>query len=207
MGRASRGVAVVAASRHIDASSGCLSVDRSRVDLNRVVDENVVLRRDIEVFVTRAACLREVGGVDRRTLCRRREDVVVTVAVRALRHILARTESRAAVRLVCLRRVLVTRAASLAAGIERLLELAMGHGVAIDMTVEAVEAIMYGVRDVVGKRRTVPAGLVTVGADRAINLFKFLSLSPSKAGADQKAKGDGGWHEKRSLVGIEVFRN
>ena len=183
-------MAVVAARRHVNPAPGRLAMDRSRIDLNRVVDENVVLRRDIEVLVTRAACLREVGGVDRRTLCRRREDVVVTVAVRALRYILARTESRAAVRLVCLRRVHVTRAASLAAGIERLLELTMRHGVAIDMTVEAVETIMHRVRDVVGKRRPVSARLVTVSADRAVYRFVVLLLSHRSPGAQRTAEGD-----------------
>ena len=87
--RASRGVAVVAARRHVDPAPGRLAVDRSRVDLYRVVDENVVLGGDVEVLVASTAGLGEVGGVDRRAFGGRRQDVVVAVAVGAVWHVLA----------------------------------------------------------------------------------------------------------------------
>ena len=104
-------------------------------------------------------------------------------------------------RLVGFRSVLVTGAAALATGIERLLELTMRHGVAIDMTVEAVETIMHRVRDVVGKRRPVSARLVTVSADRAVYRLVFLFLGPSETGTDQKLEGDGDGNEKGSFSG------
>jgi hypothetical protein len=106
-----------------------------------------------------------------------------------LRHVLAGTaEHGPAVGLVLLRSIVVAGPASLAAGIERLLQLSVGHSVTVDMTVKALETVMHGVRDVIGKCRTVAAGLVTVGADRAVNGFVFLILGSSNSGASQETQ-------------------
>jgi hypothetical protein len=64
----------------------------------------------------------------------------------------------------------------------------MGNGVTVDMAIEAFQAVMHGVRDVIGKCRTVAAGLVTVGADRAVNGFVFLILGSSNSGASQETQ-------------------
>ena len=93
-------------------------------------------------------------------------------------------------RLIFRRRVIVAGTASLAAGIEDLLELTVGHGVAIDVTVETFETVVNRVRDVVGKCRSVAAGLVTVGANRAIDRFVVLLLSHRNPGAQPTAEGN-----------------
>jgi len=141
-------VAVVAARGHIDAAAGRLAVDRPGVDLDRVVDENVVLRRDVEILVTLAAGLGEVGRVDRRALGGRRQDVVVAVAVGAVGHVLARAEPRPAVGLVILRGLIVADAARLAADEERLLELPVRHRAQIQVAIETLETIMRRMRNV-----------------------------------------------------------
>ncbi len=73
--------------------------------------------------------------------------------------------------------------------IERLLELAVGHGVAIDVAVETLEAVVHRVRDVVGKRRPVSARLVTVGADRAVDRFVLLLLSHRRVRRPANSRG------------------
>ena len=67
-------------------------------------------------------------------------------------------------RLIILGGLVVTDTARLTADKERFFRLSVWHRVAVDMAVEALETVVHGMRDVVGKRRTVAAGLVTVGA-------------------------------------------
>ena len=60
--RSIRGVAVVAARSDIDATPCGLTVHRCLVDLDRMIDQNLVLRGEVEVLVTGSAGL---GQVDR----------------------------------------------------------------------------------------------------------------------------------------------
>ena len=188
MRRASRGVAVVAARRHVDTAPGGLSVDRPRVDLDRVVNEDVVLRRDVEVFVAFAAGLGEVGRVDRRAFDRRRQNVVVTVAVRAMGHVLAGTEPRATVRLVIVGGLVVTDTAGLTADKERLFHFSVWHCAAFDMAVETLESVVHRMRDVVGKGRSVAAGLVAVGAGRAVDELVLVVLCSEQSGTGEATR-------------------
>ena len=102
MRRAARGVTVIAGRGHVDTAPGSLAVDRPRVDLDRMVDQDVVLGGDVEVLVASAAGRGKVGRVDGGACGRRWQDVVLAVAVRALRHVFAGAEPRSAVRLIFL---------------------------------------------------------------------------------------------------------
>ena len=72
-------VAVVAAGGNVDSAFGGLPVDRSGVDPDGVVDEDVVLGGDVEVLVALAAGLRKIGRMGGGALGARRQDVVIAI--------------------------------------------------------------------------------------------------------------------------------
>lgn len=81
MRRAVGGVAVVTARRDVDTASGGLTVHRGLVDLDGMVDQDLVFGRQIEVFMTGAACLGQVDGMSLRAFDAGRQDVMVSMAV------------------------------------------------------------------------------------------------------------------------------
>jgi len=64
VGRSSGGVAVVACRRNVNAALGRPPVNRRLVNLYWMIDQYVVLRGDVEVFVALATGLREVHRVN-----------------------------------------------------------------------------------------------------------------------------------------------
>jgi hypothetical protein len=156
-----------------------------------MVDEDVVLGRDVEVLVAFSTGLREVDRVDRGSLGGWWKDVVVTVAAGAVGHVLTGTESRAAMRLVLLRGIFVTASARLATNEEWIVEVSVRHRGAVPVAVEALESVVRRMRDIVGKYRIVAAGLVTLGAGRAVDRFVLVLLSNRGACGDRAGENDG----------------
>ncbi len=61
---------------------------RRLVDLDRMIDEEVVLSRNVEVLVAYTAGIGKVGGVGVGSLDTRGQDIVIAMAVAAVRQIL-----------------------------------------------------------------------------------------------------------------------
>jgi hypothetical protein len=110
-----------------------------------MVDEDIVLGCDVEILVAFAASLWEVDRVDRGSFGSWWQDVVVTVAVGAVGHVLTGTESRAAVRLVLRGSVVVTASACLATDEEWFVEISVWHCGAVPVAIQTVEAVVHRV--------------------------------------------------------------
>jgi hypothetical protein len=119
------------------------------------------------------------------------------MAVGAVRHVLARTETRPTVRLVLRIGLVVAGTTSLTARQKELFELAMGHRVAVLVAGETVDSLVDRVFDVVSKCRSVAAGLVTVGAGRAVDLLEISLLGRSQSGTHHEAESDNGSRNQR----------
>jgi hypothetical protein len=119
-------------------------------------------------------------------------------------HVIALTDPRTSVGLVLLGGVVMAGPAALAANVK----IRVGGGVrnraSVDVTVEALDAVVHRVRHLFGKGGTVATGLVTVGADRAVDRFELLVLCPGGAGPDE-AKGNGEGDEGNTPVWMDFL--
>jgi hypothetical protein len=138
-------VAVVAGGGHIDPPLGGLAVDAGLIDLDRVVDQDLVLGGDVQVFMAPAAGLRQVDRVGHGVLDARGQNIVIPMAVGAGGHIFAISNALPPVGLVLFTLLFMTRPATLASHHKSLLSLVRIRG-PILMAVQAVEAVMSRVR-------------------------------------------------------------
>jgi hypothetical protein len=121
------------------------------------------------------------------------------VAVRAPGHILAFSKLGATVHLVGPRRLLVTGATALASDLEWLPGLAVRNRVAILVAIEAFQALMDRVRNVVRHDGTLGAGLMTVGAGRAVDGL-VLFVPCAKGSGDEQAHHEGNSGHQKTPV-------
>jgi hypothetical protein len=147
-------------------------MDATSVDLDRVVDQDLVLRGDVEVLVALTARVGQIQRVRPRQLHARRQDVVITVTILALRHVLAPADRRAPVRLILVRRYVVAGAAALAAHDEFAVRF-MRCRAPVLVAGEAIQIAVGRVGQVVLEGGPVVAFLV---ARRAVAAFDRLVL-------------------------------
>ncbi len=201
VGGASGGVAVVAGGGHVDPALGRLAVDRPRVDLNRVIDQDVIFGGEVQVFVAPAAGVGEIGGVGGGATHRGGKNVVRPVAVRTVRHVLDHSPSRARPwAWYCSAASSWQLRQPIAADVEVRGQPGGGERCPrSSVAVEAVDAVVDRVRDLVGEGRACRAGFVAVGAHRAVDRLVFLVLSegdrgraqPHEEGQNDRCQGDG----------------
>jgi hypothetical protein len=163
MGCAPGRVTIVAGCSHIYAALGGLAVDRGLVYFDRVIDQYVVLGSDVQVLVTLTAGVREIDRVNCRPFYSRWQDIVVTMAITAMGHVNTSAQLSTAVGLVLFRLLFVTSTAPLATGFVLIVDL-MRIGVSILVAIQALEAFMHRVIEIVPVVGTVEANVVAVGA-------------------------------------------
>jgi hypothetical protein len=109
-------------------------------------------------------------------------------------------------RLVLLRGIFVTASARLATNEEWIVEVSVRHRGAVPVAVEALESVVRRMRDIVGKYRIVAAGLVTLGAGRAVDRFVLLLLSNRGACGDRAGENDGDDGAKKEGLTADVLK-
>ncbi len=169
------GVAVVAGRRDVHAALGRLAVHAALVDLDRVVDQDVVLPRDVQVLVALAAGLRELRGVRGRLPRARGQDAVRAVAVRALGQIAVQLALAAAVGDVLGCRIIMALRAGIAPDGEPVL-LHVRDRAAIGVAVHALEPLVGRMLDVVGEEAALSALVVAVDAGIAADGLELLVI-------------------------------
>jgi len=141
VGASSCRVAVVAGRRNINATLRCLPVNAVFVDLDRMVDQDIVLARDIEIFMASSTRLGEVHRVGSSDLHAGRQNIVISVAVCTMGHIFTVPDCSSSVCLIFLRCLGMARTTPLTSDLEIRI-LAVRHRVFIDVASQAVEALV-----------------------------------------------------------------
>ena len=140
-------MAVVTGGRNVDSTHGCLAVDTVLIDFDGVIDQNFIFGSDIEVFMTLATCGRQVDRMGSCQLHARGQNVVVSVAVVALRHVCTIVDTRATVGLIFFGSVNVAAATPFTAR-EELTVFGVGNQISIGVTVETLQIGVRRVREV-----------------------------------------------------------
>jgi len=175
VGTSSGGMAVITRGGYVDTTLGRLSMDTVFIDRDRMIDQDFVFAGNVQVLMAFAACR---GQIHRMRLCplhAGRQDIMVAMAIRALRHVLAIANFRPAVTLVLFRGLYVAGPASLASrskcGI-----LHMRHLILVRVTVKTLHSLVGRVFDIIDKRCAVTTLLMAPLAVFTGYCFSFLFL-------------------------------
>jgi len=173
---------VVARRGHVQAALGRFSVNAALVDRDRPLDEDAVLLREIQILMTPSASSGQVERMCLRELHAGGQDVVISMAAAASRHIGACSDVHPSMNLVILVGLLVACAAAFVTRME--LRIApVRNGILVYVAIQAEEIFVNGRRDVFRDVCLMRARLMAAGAIRISD-----AVSPSFLGGSIESR-------------------